>query len=30
MEGLDHTSIYATIGGVLGTPAAFDKIKFYG
>ena len=31
MPDLDLTSIYTTIGGVLGTPTtAFDKIKFYG
>ena len=27
MEGLDLTSIYTTIGGVLGTPAAIDFDK---
>lgn len=31
MEGLDLTSIYTTIGGVLGTPATtLDKLNFYG
>lgn len=31
-EGLDLTSLYTTIGGVLGTPAAIilNKLKFYG
>lgn len=29
--GIDLTSIYTTIGGVLGTPAATsDKLNFYG
>lgn len=31
MEGIDPTSVYTTIGGVLGIPAALaDKLKFYG
>lgn len=31
MEGLDLTSLYTTIIGVLGTPAAtLDKLNFYG
>lgn len=31
MLGLDLTSIYTIIGGVLGTPAAIaDKLNFYG
>lgn len=31
MTDLDLTSIYTTIGGVLGTPAAtLDKLNFYG
>lgn len=31
MPDLDLTSLYTTIGGVLGTPAAIsDKLKFYG
>ena len=31
MPDLDLTSIYTTIGGVLGIPAAaFDKLNFYG
>lgn len=30
MEGLDLTSIYTTIGWVLGTPAATsDKLNFH-
>ena len=31
MTDLDLTSLYTTIGGVLGTPAVTsDKLKFYG
>lgn len=31
MPDLDLTSLYTTIGGVLGTPAAIaDKLNFYG
>ena len=32
MEGLDLTSLYTTIVGVPGTPAAYalDKLNFYG
>lgn len=32
MTDLDLTSICTTIGGVLGTPAAYalDKLNFYG
>lgn len=31
MEGLDLTSIYTTISGEVGTPAAVaDKLNFYG
>lgn len=31
MEGLDFASIYTTIGGMLGAPAAVtDKLNFYG
>lgn len=30
MPDLDLTSLYTTIGGVLGTPAdTLDKLKFY-
>ena len=31
MKSIDLTSLYTTIGGVLGTPdATSDKLKFYG
>lgn len=31
MDALDLTSLYTTIGGVLGTPATtLNKLNFYG